>query len=587
MRGATGGEALKGRLAGALVDAAWAQRFALGFVVWSTLWIVISDSILGVLVSSHSGFWLMQTEKGFVYVLVSSVILLWALRKFEEDQQELRQKNEQRLRSLHDSGLLGIVGISPEGRISDANWMFCEMVGRRRQNLLHKPTQELLAPTSAEEWEKAQQEFTQHGRTGLFRCDLLHEGGGHIPVIAGKATIGTEGESIAYFLDVSPLVKSEERRLKLQDQLLQSEKISALGQFASGIAHNFNNELSVVVGYGAVLHEHLAGDATSAGQVQKILESAERSRKLIQRLLAFSRKQPIHPEITDVNAILMELQPSVRRILPARIELRVEVSPEPQWIYADTPQLIQALLNMINNAADAMPDGGVLLLAAHPTTGSAKPSVTIEVTDNGVGMDDQTAQRIFEPFFTTKLDSGGTGLGLATAHAIIQQNGGEIEVISRPKMGTTFRIIFPRHQAKVTPITQSAPQASKRMRGNVLLVEDRDDLRELMSQVLSSSGLQVIPVRDGLEAIQAAGNNEIDIILSDVVMPRLNGPEAVRIIRETHPDIKVVYVSGSADLIEPNGRDVVMWKPVKPQALLATIKSCLAMENKSFNSFAS
>jgi len=578
---------LKGRLAGALVDAAWAQRFALAFLVWSTLWIVISDSVLGVLVSSHSGFWVLQTAKGLIYVLVSSVILLWALRRFEEDQEDLRAKNEQRLRSLRDSGLLGVVGISPEGKISDANWMFCEMVGRRRQHVLHRPTQDLIAPTFAEEWAKAEQAFDLHGRSGLFRCDLLHERGRRVPVIAGKATIGTEGESIAYFLDVTPLVKSEEHRLKLQDQLLQSEKMSALGQFASGIAHNFNNELSVVVGYGAVLHEHLAADVASARQVQKILESAERSRKLIQRLLAFSRKQPVHPEVTDANAILTELQPSVRRILPPAIELRVEVSPEPQWIYADPPQLIQALLNLINNAADAMPHGGVLLLADHPTTGSVKPSVTIEVTDNGIGMDDQTAQRIFEPFFTTKTDSGGTGLGLATTHAIIQQNGGEIEVISRPRIGTTFKIIFPRHEAKVVPITPSSVPASKRMRGNVLLVEDRDDLRELMSQVLSSSGLQVIPVRDGMEAVQAAGDNEIDIILSDVVMPRLSGPEAVRIIRETHPDIKVVYVSGSAVLIEPNGRDVVMWKPVKPQALLATIKSCLAADTKTFNLFAS
>jgi CheY-like chemotaxis protein/anti-sigma regulatory factor (Ser/Thr protein kinase) len=304
--------------------------------------------------------------------------------------------------------------------------------------------------------------------------------------------------------------------------------------------------------------------------------------------LAFSRKQPVRREIIDVNAILTELQPSVRRTLTAAIDLQVEVSPEPQWIYADPPQLIQALLNLINNAADAMPQGGMLLLAARTAADRTKPTVTIEVTDNGVGMDDQTAQRIFEPFFTTKTDSGGTGLGLATAYAIVQQNGGEIEVISRPKIGTTFKLVFPRHETKSpTVIPSSPPASSRRIRGSVLLVEDRDDLRELMSQVLSSSGLQVILARDGVEAIQAADKNKIDIILSDVVMPRLNGPEAVRIIRETHPDIKVVYVSGSADLIEPNGRDVVIWKPVKPQALLATIKSCLAIDNKSFNSLAS
>jgi PAS domain S-box-containing protein len=575
---------MKVRLAGALVDGGWAQNFALAFLVWSTLWIVISDAVLGALVRSHTSFWMLQTEKGLIYALVSAIILLWALRRFEKDQANLRIVNEQRLRSLKDSGLIGVVGTTADGRITDVNWILGEMLGTNQAELIHTTADRLIAPEYEGDWKRAQEVFSQHGRTGLFRCDLLHKDGKRVPVIGGKARIGEEGESIIYFLDVSPLVKSEEERLKLQVQLLEAEKMSALGQLASGVAHNFNNELSIIVGYGAVLHEHLAADTTSSRHIQKVLESAERSRKLIQRLLAFSRKQPVHPEVIDVNAVLSELQPSIRRILPPTIELRLEVSHEPLSIRVDPTQLVQVLLNLVNNSADAMPQGGILLLASSAEFSKERPTVTIEVTDNGVGMDDKTAQRIFEPFFTTKSDLGGTGLGLSTAYGMVQQNGGQIEVISRPQLGTTFKVTFSKYES-VSPIAaQPSAAITRSIHGSVLLVEDRDDLRELMAQVLSSSGLEVIAARDGIEAIKASESRDIDIILSDVVMPRLNGPEAVRVIRETHPDVKVVYVSGSADLIEPNGRDVVMWKPVKPQALLAIIRSCLAGDGKSFNS---
>jgi PAS domain S-box-containing protein len=578
---------VKTGFADVMVRGVWARRLAVGFFLWSITWIMVSDFVVGILARDRAGFWTLQTEKGLIYVLVSAVILWYAIRSFESDQERIRAANEQRLRLLKDSGLIGVAGIGTDGRFTDANWVFRDMLGHSMHSLLRMKSEDVIAPGFEEERRQAQSEFSQHGRTRLFRCDLTSKLGDRVPVIAGRALIGDSGESIAYFLDVSPLMRSEERRLKLQEQLLQSEKMGALGQFASGVAHNFNNELSIIVGYGAVLEEQLAGDLTASRQLQQVLDSAERSRKLIQQLLAFSRKQPIHPEVVDVNVVLTDLQPSIRRLLDDSVDLRIEAAVQPEWVRVDPSQLVQVLLNLVANARDAMPNGGTLVMAVHDRRHNGRSAVTIEVTDNGVGMDDATAQHIFEPFFTTKLGTGGTGLGLATAYGAVQQNGGDIEVISRPGIGTTFHLIFPKHETVSTPATEpSAAPTSTGMTGNVLLVEDRDDVRELMSQILTSNGIQVTSARDGVEAIEMANAFPIDLILSDVVMPRMSGPEAVRIIRESHPDIKVIYVSGSADLVEPNGRDVVMWKPVKPQALLTAIKSCLTPETTSFKSCA-
>jgi PAS domain S-box-containing protein len=249
------------RFADMLVRGAWARRLALAFFVWSTVWILVSDRVIGFLTHDGAGFWVLQTEKGLIYVLVSAVLLWYAIRSFERDQATLRAANEQRLRSLKDSGLIGVAGIGRNGRFVDANWLFRDMMGESMDSLLRMRSEDVIASGFEEECRQAETEFSQHGRTGLFRCDLRRKDGSRLPVIAGRALIGDSGESIAYFLDVSPLVRSEEQRLKLQEELLQSEKMSALGQFASGVAHNFNNELSLIVGYGAVLQERVSAEA--------------------------------------------------------------------------------------------------------------------------------------------------------------------------------------------------------------------------------------------------------------------------------------------------------------------------------------
>jgi CheY-like chemotaxis protein len=267
-------------------------------------------------------------------------------------------------------------------------------------------------------------------------------------------------------------------------------------------------------------------------------------------------------------------------LLKENIDLQVNTEAEPHQIRTDRTQFVQVLLNLVSNAQDAMPEGGIIKMSVGDgDCGEGEESggvVTLRVTDTGIGMDDATAQRIFEPFFTTKLDSGGTGLGLSSAYGIVRQNGGEIKVCSRPGKGSIFTLTFPRAYQESPATSDPSPSAPlPAIRGSVLLVEDRDDLREMMAQILVSNGLTVIQARDGLEAVKAAQSAAVDLVVTDIVMPRLSGPEAVEFIRTFQPNVKIIFVSGSADLLEPNGRDVIMWKPVMPGVLLKTIQSCL------------
>jgi PAS domain S-box-containing protein len=569
-------------------ERSWATRASAAFAIWSITWILVSDFIAGALVRSHASYWLVQTGKGVVYVAISAAMLWLALKAREREEDKLRASNEQRLLSLKEAGLIGIAGLGIDGKFLYGNRMLIEMLGYSKQEFFQLRPQNLVADESKDAQRRAEKEFELHGRTALYRITLRRKDGSPLPVIAGRALIGSTGESIAYFLDISPLNRSEEERLRLQERLLQAEKVNALGQFASGVAHNFNNELSLIVGYGTVLQEHLASDLTSHTYLGQILNASDRARKLIQQLLAFSRNQPIHPEIVDMNHVLTDLQPTFRRLLKENIDLQVDAETEPHQIRIDRTQFVQVLLNLVSNAQDAMPEGGVIKMSVEhghrEQDDESEEVVTLSVTDNGIGMEDATAQRIFEPFFSTKLDSGGTGLGLSSAYGIVRQNGGDIKVCSRPGKGTTFTLTFAR-VCEASPVLSEPSKTAvpPAIKGSVLLVEDCDDLREMMAQILTANGLTVIQARDGIEAVKAAQAAVVDLVVTDIVMPRLSGPEAVDFIRTFQPNVKIIFVSGSADMLEPNGRDVIMWKPVMPGVLLKTIESCLSPKPASLS----
>ncbi len=375
---------------------------------------------------------------------------------------------------------------------------------------------------------------------------------------------------------------------RLEEQLRQSQKMEAVGRLAGGVAHDFNNLLTVITGYVELLRERLSG--SGAPELEQIEKAALRAAALTQKLLAFSRQQVVEPRVLDLNSVITGMEEMLRRLIGEDVLLVTILGSNLRKIKADPNQLEQVIMNLAVNARDAMPSGGRLMIetsnarldaGVHMETSLGPVPVghyvLLRVTDTGHGMDAQTAARAFEPFFTTKPPGKGTGLGLASVYGTVQQCGGSITVETAPGAGATFRIYFPVTHAAESVSSESAAAPGKARAGTVLLVEDEKTVRELTVKILVSGGYHVIDAANGEEALTRAGEHQpIDLVLTDVVMPGVNGPELVRRLRARRPDIAVLFMSGyDRDLINPGvlGRNVAFLpKPFTPRTLLAKIR---------------
>ncbi len=380
---------------------------------------------------------------------------------------------------------------------------------------------------------------------------------------------------------------------KLEEQLLQAQKMEAIGQFAGGIAHDFNNMLTTIMGYGELLKVDLDKDSPFQRYVDVILSAAAKSVNLTQQILAFSRKQIISPKQTDINELIKGIEKLLRRLIGEDIEISIIFSERNLTVLVDPGQLEQVLMNLCTNARDAMPDGGTILISTGTDfldpeeiktydVENAGIYALITVTDTGCGMDEKTRQRIFEPFFTTKGIGKGTGLGLATAYGIIKQHNGHINVYSEPGKGTTFKIYLPVMQS---PMERGKGREVVPPRGGsetILVAEDNDDVRTLMKRVLLKYGYEVIEAVDGEDAVNQLRKYKdvIQLVLIDVIMPRKSGKEADDEIRQIKPDVKVIFTSGyTADIIHKKGvleagLDFIS-KPLTPYDLLSKVRETL------------
>jgi PAS domain S-box-containing protein len=373
---------------------------------------------------------------------------------------------------------------------------------------------------------------------------------------------------------------------RLEDQLRQAQKMEAVGRLAGGVAHDFNNLLTVIMGYGSLLLEQTAATDPRYEQIRMIRTTAERAAALTRQLLAFSRKQILMPVVLDLNTVVTELAPMLRRLIGEDIRLMTDLTPDLGPIKADRNQLEQILVNLVVNARDAMPTGGRLTITTHnedadEADGSAR--VVLVVRDTGHGMDEHTRVHLFEPFFTTKEVGKGTGLGLATVYGIVQQSGGTIAVDSAPGEGATFRISLPR--AEGVQAASTAPAAGpEQLQGGetILLVEDEEMLRNLARIVLRKNGYTVLEAGHGAEALSLCESHtgSIDLLITDVVMPVLGGRELADRIALLRPDIKVLFVSGyTDDAVVRNGvmADSVQFlhKPFTPSTLLSKVREVL------------
>jgi signal transduction histidine kinase/CheY-like chemotaxis protein len=382
---------------------------------------------------------------------------------------------------------------------------------------------------------------------------------------------------------------------RLQAELFEARKLESVGRLAGGIAHDFNNILTAILGFADLsLDEPPETDLTE--YVTGIRDAAERAAGLTQQLLAFSRRQMLQPQVLAVNDVATGVESMLRRLIGEHIELKMSLDPDAGYLRADRTQLEQVILNLTLNSRDAMPAGGQLVIhtghqhyslasRSRPRELSPGEYVTIYVSDTGLGMDSETRDHIFEPFFTTKSRGRGTGLGLATTYGIVKQSGGSIFVESEPGHGTTFRIYFPTvmREASVpgdSGIGLQGQVIPGQRSGRILLVEDEPGLRDIARRILERAGFEVTAAAAPDEAILAAESmtEAIDLLLTDVVMPGMRGPELAIRLRTSRPGLRVLLVSGYAEEIVEGGRDdslPFLAKPFSAESLLAAVDAAM------------
>jgi two-component system cell cycle sensor histidine kinase/response regulator CckA len=402
-----------------------------------------------------------------------------------------------------------------------------------------------------------------------------------------------EGESaILYALDTTDL------RL-IQEQLAQSQKMNAVGQLAGGVAHDFNNVLQAIIGYSDLLLANHRPTDPAFQDIMQIKQNANRAASLVRQLRAFSRRQTLRPEVLNLNDRLYDLSMLLKRLLGERVELDLSHGRDLWFVKADVNQFEQVVVNLAVNARDAMPTGGKLAIrtanvaaseAARLNVAGMPPAdyVVVEVSDTGTGMPPDVIEKIFEPFFTTKEVGKGTGLGLSTVFGIVKQSGGFIDVESAVGQGTTFKIYLPRHLPLAEEAVEEKAETVKKPatdmtgQGVVLLVEDEDPVRAVNARALSARGYTVLEAASGVEALQIIEERgtPVDIVVSDVVMPEMDGPTLLRELRKLYPDLKVIFVSGYAeDAFKknlPEGEDFnFLPKPFSLRQLVETVKQVM------------
>ncbi len=503
----------------------------------------------------------------------------------------LLNNSELKYRGLIESATDAIVGIDHLGLINVWNKSAEKIFGYTSEEILGKPVHQMItSEIFREKADKALKKYLINGEGSVIGTTIeitgLHKNGKEFPVelslSSNKTLKGWEATGI---------IRDISKRKKLEEQFSQAQKMESIGRLTGGIAHDFNNILSVIIGYSEMTLNKLAIDDPLYKYTSTILDSANRAASLTAQLLAFSRKQIISPRKTNVNTVIKNIEQMLKRVIGENIELKTFLQDSIPLIKIDKNQLDQVILNLAVNAKDAMPHSGKLTIETtfksidkyyvkNHITGKTGDYVVISISDNGSGIDPKIKEKIFEPFFTTKGTGKGTGLGLSTVYGIVKQNDGFIWVYSEPDQGTTFKIYFPAIQGEAEQNKKTFKDyAADIVHGTILIVEDEAYVRELIVEMLSTTNYTIIESGDVDKALEIINNKDlsIDLMITDVVMPKLDGKSLADQCRKIRSDIQVLFMSGYTEnvIIHHGILDAGLYfiqKPFTMQTLLDKIR---------------
>ena len=495
----------------------------------------------------------------------------------------------ERLRALEEAAPVAIVALDRDRRVVMWNTGAERLFGWRASEIIGRPCPLVPDDQQAEYFALHERVLRGEALSGI-ESRRKRKDGSEVVIDLSAASLRDAGGNVCGTLSVLTDVTEHKR---LEQQFLQAQKMEAIGQLAGGIAHDFNNLLMAVLGYSELVLDRVQDRPDVEADIKEIKRAGERASRLTRQLLAFSRKQLLTPQVLDLNHVVRDLQQMLTRVIGDDIRLNMVTASPLGHVKADPGQIEQVLMNLAVNARDAMPQGGTLTIETADAVldeafvrqyVGAEPGryVSLVVRDTGCGMTPDVLARLFEPFFTTKGPAGGTGLGLSTVYGIIKQSGGFIAVNSTPGLGTTFAIYLPQVDEPIESAVSPPSVSTLHGTETILLVEDDGDVRELIRKMLERYGYSVLEARDAADAlrIEETQRGPIDLLVSDLIMPGLRGPDLAQRLVRRRPAIKVLYVSGYANQValergSISARASLLQKPFTSRTLATKVRESL------------
>ncbi|MEO8594461.1 MAG: PAS domain S-box protein [Candidatus Solibacter sp.] len=547
---------------------------------------VSADARRAILDASYS--WKLTALAGMALTLAGSVggiFLAYAWNRTLFREVRIRtaefQESEQRFRLTFEQAAVGIAHVGLDGQWLRVNQKLCDIVGYTREELSHLTFQDITY-TEDLDADMALVRKALAGELATYAMEkrYIRKDGSLIWIQLTVAVARGLKNEPQYFISI---VEDVDERKHLEEQLRQSQKMEAVGRLAGGVAHDFNNLLTVISGYGEMIFKATTDQPSLRSQAEAICTAAKRAAVLTHQLLAFSRRQVVQPRIVDLNDVVAKMEQMLYRLIGERIVVTVTKRRDPARVKVDLGQIEQVLVNLAINAQDSMPDGGILAIEVGQAETADGAAVTLEVRDQGTGMTADVLAHLYEPFFTTKGPGKGTGLGLSIVYGIIKQAGGTIDVVTHLGRGSTFRICLPEvTDVEFEPAVPSAPVPTVQGFETVMLVEDEDALRALVAQVLRANGYTVLEASTGEDAERACREfqGHVALLVTDVVMPGMNGPALAQQLQASRPSIRVLYVSGYTDTILDTQQDLgpgidFLQKPFPPSVLVSRVRELL------------